>query len=101
MSATSGTGEPTTMAGSAEAASPSGTASRTTPAPSAARARICASVASTSVVWVVVIDCTTTGAPSPTGTGPTWMRRVFRRSAIAEMLPWSYTPMRKARSSLT
>ena len=75
------------MAGSAAAASASGTASRTTPAPSAASARIWSSVAGTSVVCVVVIDCTTTGAPSPIGTGPTWMRRVFRRSAIAEMFP--------------
>lgn len=89
MSETSGTGEPFTMAGSAAAASASGTATRTMSAPSAASARICESVASTSAVWVVVIDWTDTGAPSPTGTGPTRIRRVFLRSAMAEMLPWS------------
>src|SRR5690606_35560490 len=32
-------------------------------------------------VRVVVIDCTDTGAPPPTATGPTWIRRDARRSA--------------------
>jgi hypothetical protein len=34
----------------------------------------------TSVVGVLVIVCTLIGAPPPTGTGPTWMRREARRS---------------------
>src|SRR4051794_40896186 len=33
-------------------------------------------------VRVVVIDCTDTGAPPPTATGPTWICRETRRSAI-------------------
>ncbi|GLX47129.1 hypothetical protein Shyhy01_00790 [Streptomyces hygroscopicus subsp. hygroscopicus] len=32
-------------------------------------------------VRVVVIDCTDTGAPPPTATGPTWIRRDRRRGA--------------------
>jgi hypothetical protein len=38
-------------------------------------------VPSTSAVFVVVIDCTLTGAPPPTGTGPTWIWRVARLGA--------------------
>ncbi len=36
-----------------------------------------------SAVSVVVIDCTETGAPPPTGTEPTMIWRLLRRSASA------------------
>src|ERR1700722_17366896 len=42
------------------------------------------SVPSASAVLVVVIDCTVTGAPSPTGTEPTLIRRVGRRSVVVQ-----------------
>jgi len=41
---------------------------------------ICASVACASRVSVLVMDCTEIGAPPPTGTGPTMMRRDLRRA---------------------
>src|ERR671938_589269 len=93
MSATRGTGVARTMAGSAAAASLFGTASRTMSAPASASARTCPSVASTSVVSVVVIDCTAMGAPPPIATDPTRSCRVRRRSLIALMPWWSYAPM--------
>src|SRR6188472_2807519 len=40
-------------------------------------------VASTSYVFVRVIDCTTTGAPPPIATPPTW---IWRSLAIGESL---------------
>ena len=71
MSAITGMGESRTMSGSAAASSFLGTATRTTSQPADARAAICAVVASTSCVFVSVIDCTTTGAPPPIATLPT------------------------------
>ena len=41
---------------------------------------ICATVAATSVVSVLVIVCTVIGASPPTGTRPTWICRERRRS---------------------
>ena len=89
MSATRGTGDSRTMAGSAAAAASSGTASRTMSAPCSASARTCERVAAASAVRVVVIDWTAMGAPPPTGTRPTRIWRVRRRSAMAGRLPWS------------
>ena len=65
-------------------ASPSAAASslqvqRTMSAPAEARAYTWASVPSTSAVLVVVMDCTVTGVPPPTGTSPIMMRRVTWR----------------------
>ena len=71
MSAITGIGERRTMRGSASASSSFGTATRTISQPADARAAICAVVASTSCVFVSVIDCTTTGAPPPILTPPT------------------------------
>src|SRR5574338_403440 len=71
MSAITGTGERRTISGSAWASSRFGTATRTISQPADASAAICAVVASTSCVFVSVIDCTTTGAPPPIGTPPT------------------------------
>ncbi len=56
---------------SALAAVLSGTASLTISQPSRSSARICLTVALTSRVSVLVMDCTETGLPPPTGTGPT------------------------------
>ena len=65
MSAITGIGERRTIFGSASASSVFGTATRTISQPAEASAAICAVVASTSCVFVSVIDWTTTGAPPP------------------------------------
>src|SRR5438876_2202126 len=70
MSAITGTGENRTIFFSASASSIFGTAQRTISQPAEASAAICAVVASTSCVFVSVIDCTTTGAPPPILTPP-------------------------------
>ena len=71
MSAMTGIGDRRTIIGRAAASSFFGTATRTISQPADASAAICAVVAATSCVFVNVIDCTTTGAPPPTGTLPT------------------------------
>src|SRR3954451_12569511 len=71
MSAITGSGENRTIFGSASASSVFGTATRTTSQPALASAAIWAVVASTSCVFVSVIDWTTTGAPPPIRTLPT------------------------------
>jgi hypothetical protein len=68
------------MIGNASASSADGTATRTIWHPAAVSSAICCSVAFTSVVGVVVIDCTDTGASPPTSTDPTLIWRDFRRS---------------------
>src|SRR2546429_721618 len=75
MSAITGIGERRTIFARASASSVFGTAQRTTSQPADARAAICAVVASTSCVFVRVIDWTTTGAPPPIVTPPTAMWR--------------------------
>ena len=67
------------MAGNASASSWEGTATRTMSHPAVVSSAICCNVASTSAVSVVVMDCTDTGAPPPTGTEPTRICREFRR----------------------
>src|SRR5262249_42728106 len=81
MSAITGICDFFAIAGSASASSCEGTATRTTWQPAAVSSAICCSVALTSAVSVVVIDCTDTGAPPPTGTGPTMNCRDARRGA--------------------
>ena len=81
MSAMTGICDLRAMAGSASASSWDGTATRTIWQPEAVSSAICCRVAFTSAVSVVVIDCTVTGAPPPTGTEPTMIWREFRRSA--------------------
>jgi hypothetical protein len=49
--------------------------------PLAVSSAICCSVALMSVVGVVVMDCTLTGASPPTATEPTWILRERRRGA--------------------
>src|SRR6266511_640030 len=71
MSAITGIGDSRTSLGSAAASSFFGTATRAISQPAEASAAICAVVASTSCVFVSVIDCTATGAPPPIFTLPT------------------------------
>ena len=75
MSAMIGTGENRTIFPSASASSVFGTATRTISQPALTSAAICAVVAATSCVFVVVIDCTTMGAPPPISTPPTLTER--------------------------
>ena len=81
MSAMTGICDFFAIAGSASASSWVGTATRTIWQPDAVSSAICCSVALTSAVSVVVIDCTETGAPPPTGTEPTMIWRDCRRGA--------------------
>ena len=80
MSAITGIGESRTIFCSASASSIFGTAQRTISQPAETSAAICAVVASTSCVFVSVIDWTTTGAPPPIVTSPT---RICARLPIA------------------
>src|SRR5689334_19067938 len=81
MSAITGICDLRAIAGSASTSSCDGTATRTIWQPDAVSSAICWSVALTSAVSVVVIDCTDTGAPPPTGTEPTMICRLCRRAA--------------------
>lgn len=81
MSAITGICDFLAIAGSASTSSWEGTATRTIWHPDAVSSAICWSVAFTSEVRVVVIDCTETGAPPPTGTDPTMIWRLIRRGA--------------------
>src|SRR5690606_1918956 len=56
-----------------------GTETRTISAPTSSRRWICATVASTSQVSVLVMLCTEIGASPPTGTLPTQILRDWRR----------------------
>ena len=81
MSAMTGICDFFAMARSASASSWDGTATRTIWQPEAVSSAICWRVAFTLAVSVVVIDCTDTGAPPPTGTEPTMIWRDDLRSA--------------------
>ena len=81
MSAITGICECCAISGSASASSCDGQATRTMSQPAAVSSAICCSVALTSAVSVVVIDCTETGASPPTSTLPTLIWRVLRRGA--------------------
>ncbi len=59
------------MCGTAAAASSRSTVMRTISEPARDSAATCATVPATSAVSVLVIDCTTIGAPPPTATLPT------------------------------
>ena len=80
MSATTGTETWRTISLRARALSWSGQDTRTMSTPASSARRICATVPGTSVVRVLVMVCTVIGASPPTGTGPTWIWRDFRRS---------------------
>src|SRR5579883_2318846 len=64
------------MCGTAAAASSRSTVILTISEPARASAATCCAVASTSAVSVLVIDCTTMGAPPPTVTWPTFTATV-------------------------
>ena len=81
MSAMTGICECWAISGSASASSWDGQATRTMSQPVAVSSAICWSVALTSEVSVVVIDCTEIGWSLPTPTLPTWIWRVLRRGA--------------------
>ena len=68
------------MCGTAAAASSRSTVMRTISEPARASAATWPTVALTSAVSVLVIDCTTIGAPPPTCTLPTWTGTDWRRS---------------------
>jgi hypothetical protein len=57
----------------------SGTETRTMSTPAASRRLICATVAATSLVSLLVMLCTAMGASPPTGTLPTQILRDSRR----------------------
>ena len=79
MSATIGTVTSRTISRSARFESASGQDTRTISAPACSRAWICSMVALTSVVSVLVIDCTLIMASPPTAAAPTRIWRLFRR----------------------
>jgi len=80
MSATRGTsGSCFRISANAAAASIEGTETRTMSAPAATQRWICATVAATSQVSVLVMVCTVIGASPPTWTLPTRILRVRRR----------------------
>src|SRR4028118_1437885 len=81
MSAITGICDLRAITGSASASSWLGQATRPMSQPVAVSSAICCSVALMSVVGVVVIDCTETGASPPTSTFPTLTWRERRRSA--------------------
>src|ERR1051326_2255630 len=82
MSATSGMRICRLISPSFSAASRTGTAQRTMSQPAASSAQISSSVAWTSRVSVLVIDCTVIGAPPPTLTLPSWICLLLRRVII-------------------
>ena len=84
MSAITGIGDSATIVRSASASCSRGTAQRTTSAPASATLRIWSIVAVRFAVSVLVIVCTTTGAPPPIGTLPT---KICRLEAISEGYP--------------
>src|SRR5450755_172653 len=92
MSAITGICDLRAISGSASASSCDGTATRTIWQPAAVSSAICCRVALTSAVSVVVIDCTDTGAPPPTGTAwlplPTRIWREMRRVATGSGGSW-------------
>src|SRR6266567_5835000 len=79
------------ISGTAAAASGTLTVQRTISEPASASSKVCFRVDSTSAVSVLVMDWTTTGAPPPTVTLPTWTATVLCRdsgaaiSAVATM----------------
>src|SRR5574341_343079 len=85
MSATTGTVDFAAITTSASASSQCGTATRTMSTPAATSVAICWRVVLMSAVFVVVIDCTDTGASPPIATRPSWICRLLRRSTTASL----------------
>src|SRR5581483_1267161 len=76
------------------------TVMRTISEPARASAATCAAVEATSAVSVLVIDCTTTGAPSPTVTPPTATATDLRRSCGPDWLILVSLPARTCQSAV-
>src|SRR5579871_5445187 len=80
------------ISGTAAAASGTFTVQRTISEPASDSSIVCLNVDSISAVSVLVIDCTTIGAPPPTLTWPTFTPYVFRRgcreAAASNPLIW-------------
>src|SRR6202171_5454109 len=76
------------ICGTAAAASSRSTVIRTSSEPARARAAIWATVPATSAVSVLVIDCTTIGAPPPTATLPTMTCVVLCRALGPATSSW-------------
>src|SRR5512146_420264 len=74
-----------TISGTAFAASGTFTVTRSISEPACASSRHCATVDATSAVSVLFIDWTTTGAPPPTRTSPTFTPIVGRRSGAIDL----------------
>ena len=75
------------MCGTAAALSSRSTVMRTISEPARCSAATCATVPSMSAVSVLVIDCTTTGAPPPTITPPTSTPTEARRGRGVDRYP--------------
>src|SRR3990172_5948800 len=86
MSATSGIRICFLISPSFSAASLTGTATRTMSQPAASSDQIWSSVASTSRVSVLVMDCTVIGASPPIMMEPSWICLVLRRGVIRWLL---------------
>src|SRR6185369_7080331 len=74
------------ISGTAAAASSLLTVTRTSCDPARASATTCSAVDTAFAVSVLVIDCTTMGAADPTGTAPTMVVIVLRRSPNANFI---------------
>ena len=98
MSAITGIGDSPTIVFSASTSTSRGTATRTRSEPASATSRICSMVASTFAVSVLVIVCTTTGAPPPIGTSLT---QIWRLEAIPTRVPGVGSGLDTANSRLT
>ena len=68
-----GNGAWRTTSAKASVSAAEGNDTRTSSLPAAASARTCPSVARASPAGTLVMDCTTTGAPPPMATPPTWI----------------------------
>src|ERR1700687_651488 len=84
------------ISGTAAAASGTFTVTRTISEPASASSRHCCAVPAASAVSVLVMDCTTMGAPPPTRTWPTFtpyvLRRGWRVAAASEPAIWVSIP---------
>ena len=83
-----GIGDCATIVLSASTSCSRGTAQRTMSAPASATRWIWSIVACRLAVSVLVIVWTATGAPPPTGTGPTWICRCDAMSSKCRNVGW-------------
>jgi len=89
-----------TIRGTAAAASGVLTVMRTSSEPARHNCAICCAVAAISLVSVLVIDCTTTGASPPTVTAPICTGKVARRGAGPTWSGSARWPFREAEGDM-